>query len=449
MEISNHSHKLQLTFTDFGPQFYFYNMARKKTNKSNKRGQQQSKYSGIKSAVAQGLREGAAAIGGALGGAPGAALGRAAGALISRVTGFGDYTIRGNSILNGKQFTFGNDSRKDRTQHHEYLGDITASTNFTVRNFMLNPGVQGVFNWATIKARAYQQWRLRGCVFYFRSTSAEWSGDGQGLGTVIMGTNYDVTRPNFSSKVEMENYLFSNSGKPSEHFIHPIECDPLETPNKILYIREGPLRQDQDPKYYDFANFQIAVVGCNNSVEGNTLGELWVAYDIEFLKPQYPPGGVNPGQYFSRINYIPASSAVLGPIQDVGDTFGNLDLRVSGGTLTWPSTISGGRFFVQISWMGGSSLPEPAVPTVEYENMSAVRWFGSDSADGRSLYYIAASNGEDDSEVSSYIQTFVGVVDVNGYDPSGSSLVFSPGIDFHDMESVNINVICISSVERW
>jgi len=89
----------------------------------------------------------------------------------------------------------------------------------------------------------------------------------------------------------LENSEFAVSTKPSQSLIHAIECDPKVSGFDILYVRDpsyDTTGECSDRRFYDYGKFQVGTQGLPGST-GNTLGELWVSYDIELIKPI--PGG--------------------------------------------------------------------------------------------------------------------------------------------------------------
>jgi len=231
-------------------------------------------------------------LGGPWGSSIGDFLGGKVGHLVEKITGFGDYKIQSNSILKGGMSPpyVVNSMNKGSVivRHREYIGDIPATTAFSVLSFPINPGVSTTFPWLSQIAASFEQYRMRGCLFEFLSTSSDAllsSATSTALGTVSMATQYDVAHPAFTDKRSMLNHEFSNSSKPSCSFIHPIECKKSRTPVSELYTREGPVPTGSDPHLYDLGNFQIATEGMQAA--GGVLGELWVTYEIEFYKQQF------------------------------------------------------------------------------------------------------------------------------------------------------------------
>lgn len=173
----------------------------------------------------------------------------------------------------------------------EYIRDIEISTNFGINVFPLNPGMSATFPWLSQVADSYEEYRIKGLAFTFKSTSTPFvqSQKSMSFGTIIMATQYNVNNPNFNNKRDMENYIGATSGSPLQGQMHVVRLgdDPLRT----LYVRQGtPLEKNYDLKFYDCGKFELATIGMNiDTNEPNAslaCGELWVSYEIELLKPR-------------------------------------------------------------------------------------------------------------------------------------------------------------------
>lgn len=336
-------------------------------------------------------------------------VGHKAGEWLSKITGFGDYKVSKNSISAGTAVpAFTRGKRSVIVAHREFIGDVTGSTAFAVRSYGINPGLGQVAPWLAARAAGFSQYKIHGMVFEFLSTSATaLNSTNTALGTVVMATQYNVTRPSFATKVEMENHEFSMSCKPSESMIHPIECDPRECPTRELYVRTGAVPSGQDQRWFDLGNFQIATVGMQAA---SVIGELWCSYEIEFFKPVLstsPSAGAT--AYTSASSYQD-----LHPFSAAGTTLslaGSLDgITASDATLRFASTISTGTYLIQIIWTGSSTACTLTTPTLS--NLTA-----------NTSYPIALwtpVSGATSTKVSYTI-----VVDVDGYNSSGSTLVFA------------------------
>jgi len=234
----------------------------------------------------------APAIGAKLGsyfGPTGKTLGGMAGNLFRQITGFGDYKVSSNSLIGSMDQlpSFRNLSSGTRIQHREFLNDVITSDTigaFSIQQVPIQPGLLESFPWLSASAENYQEYRLNGVVYEFKSNSYDaLASTNTASGTVIMATDYNVLDAPFVNKFQMEQTQFTCSGKPSVNLMHPIECNKLETPTNVLYTRSSPVTSG-DPRLYDWGNFYIATVGMQGA--STNIGELWVTYDITLLKPK-------------------------------------------------------------------------------------------------------------------------------------------------------------------
>lgn len=243
-----------------------------------------------------------------LGGAVGAKLGsrRAGnnvGKFLGKITGTGDYRVGTNSIATSSatmaldtvpQFMKRN-QRETRVTHREFLGKIVSSPvagEFSTQTFVLNPGMFGTFPWLSQIANQFDEWRPNGMVVVYKSASSTFSGTSS-LGIITMATDYDVLDPPYANTVEMNNSDFAVSTNVATNLIHPIECAVKERPTRLLYTRSGPISSNDNLRWYDLGNFQVATEGCTAS---QVCGELWITYDISFFKAQInsQPLNINP-----------------------------------------------------------------------------------------------------------------------------------------------------------
>jgi hypothetical protein len=224
--------------------------------------------------------------------------GKAAGTLMSKYFGHGDYTLKSNSLFPGRNSSsaagpvvpkFSNQGKRGtRIIERECLGDLISSATpgqFNNTPYPINPTNSATFPWLSKLAVNYDQWEPNGIVFEFVSTSSEFNGASQALGTVIMATDYDTYDVTYPNKIQMENADYACSTRPSNCLEHGIECDKNERLSPLLYTASPgsglPLTQTT------LGNFQVATTGC--SVASVNLGEIWVSYDITFYKKQLLP----------------------------------------------------------------------------------------------------------------------------------------------------------------
>ena len=233
-----------------------------------------------------------------------AELGELAGNKIASVFGPGDYHITNptnNALLDAgdspPQFNNNGHFRTTTVRHREYIGDIYSSTGFNINGYNINPGLGSTFPWLSSVAGNYECYRLKGMLFEFKSMSSNaLTSTNTALGTVIMATQYNAADASFVSKQQMENYEFAQSCKPAESMCHYIECAKNTAPLSELYIRNGTVPQGQTQQIYDIGKFFIATTGMQAA--NVNIGELWVTYEVDLLKPK-----LIQGQYGDGINY--------------------------------------------------------------------------------------------------------------------------------------------------
>ncbi len=217
----------------------------------------------------------------------GGAVGTNLGAAVSRWFGQGDYQVQTNTILGvGSIPMMHNEGQSIIVRHKEFVGEIVGSQSFTVqRTIALNPGLASSFPWLSKVAAAYQEYRIRGMVFHYIPSSGSSVGStNTALGTIMFQTTYRASDSAPANKLEMLNEYCSNEVVPSDTLAHPIECDPAENPFNIQYIRSTAVPAGDTPLSYDLGVTHIATSGMQ--VDGKTIGDVWVTYEVEFKKPQ-------------------------------------------------------------------------------------------------------------------------------------------------------------------
>lgn len=286
----------------------------------------------------------------------GSAIGGAIGHGVGYFTGTGDYRMNNFASVSQNACTvpgFGKGNNDSVVvTHREYVQDVLGTTAFTATTFALNPGQPTSFPWLAQIACNYEEYEILGMVYEFWSTSGDSVGaSNTALGTIIMATEYDPTKPVFTSKQAMENYSFATSNKPSQSFFHAVECKKSRSPVKELYVRTGN-NTGTDLRWTDFGNFTLATIG--NPLAGANLGELWVSYKVRLSKPRLPitlgfAGQIASGRV-SRSGTVSASP--LGTATTLAR--GPLALTVTGTTVSWFAEPLG-TYFVYVGINAGTS----------------------------------------------------------------------------------------------
>lgn len=178
------------------------------------------------------------------------------------------------------------DGKTTVVSHREYIGDISGTDSFQSVEYPIQPGLSTTFPWLSSMASAFQQYRILGMEFFYRSTSADSvSAANTALGSVMMVHQADANASALTSKYEvlaMENVA---DIKPSKSAICKVEADRGVTNSKHwLFVRGSNLPPNSTLKDYDFGKFVVCTQGMGAA--SNTIGEIWVNYEIEFTKPR-------------------------------------------------------------------------------------------------------------------------------------------------------------------
>lgn len=295
--------------------------------------------------------------------------GRQLGKWFKSVTGWGDYTVKQNSLMfpNQEVPSFGEDTI--RVRKREMVCEINSlTTGFTNQAFPINPGLDQSFPWLSAIAKNYEQYRFNGLIYQFVSTSSDAiaSTTALGLGQVILATDYSAIDDDFEDPAQMLGTMFSTSGKPSENIMHAIECAPDDTAQKLYYVRTGDAVGNSDKRLWDLGKFQIAT---NNMPAAYTgMGQLWVSYDCTFCKSvQNNQLGfaINTDFWSDLKSYTPTNSSPFGSTLTTStaspDSGSNLGCSINNNTLFFPEGLFTGYYMINISWSGtAASIVAPS-----------------------------------------------------------------------------------------
>lgn len=277
-------------------------------------------------------------------------VGKWLGSGIGSILGSGDYQVMGaqpkyNVLASDVQVpNFSSSRQTNIVCHREYITDIVGTSGFNITKYAVNPGLEETFPWLATVAQNYQEYRIHGIIFEFRSLITDFV-TGGAPGVIVMATNYNADAPLFSSKQEMENSEYAVATKPTLNLIHGLECAANQTVLPEKYVRTGDVPTGQDLRMYDLGNVQVATQG--NPAQ--LLGELWISYCVEFFKPRMPTsvGGEVDSVELRRTNFsAPSPFGLIG----LGKT-GGLPASISPTVLTWTAQ-PGNKYMVQLTWVG-------------------------------------------------------------------------------------------------
>lgn len=312
----------------------------------------------------------------------GAKMGKSIAARMSKLMGQGDYTtnegeLSTNSLFAGKQdrgsASFETQGGGVRIKHREFVQDIfqgpTTST-FTNASFIVNPGLAFVFPYLAQIASNFEQYKFHGLVFEFISSVSPYQTSG--LGTYVMAMQYNASAPAFTSKPAMENSDYALSARLDHNGMYGVECAPQSQAQEYYYVRAPGVTTPAN--LTDLGVMQVAVV---TPITANaTLGELWVTYDCELIRPRIALERYG----YAHITTTGATSASpLGTAVVKNVTYGALVGTVLGdgtvaaanqGTqISFPNASVGDIYQFTISYSGSVAATAAAYPTITPANM--------------------------------------------------------------------------------
>lgn len=220
--------------------------------------------------------------------------------------------------------------------HREFVQNITATggsgniSPFKLESFSINAGLAQTFPWLAQIAQNFSLYEFLGLIYEFRPTSGELGATGtNALGKLVMATQYDPDAPSFTSTIEMENYDYANSCKPSEHMLHGVETDPKQRPTNLLYVRTGASTKSQI--FTDVGDFQIATEGLPvTSGATAIIGELWVTYRVKLSRARLFATQLGSNILFDQFLGVSSTTSLVG----------NTAAYLSGVTWTADYTVS-------------------------------------------------------------------------------------------------------------
>lgn len=323
--------------------------------------------------------------GSSLGSLLGGWIGHGAQHLIKSLVGFGDYQVEQNSLMPGlmspPEVVNSPNDGGFIVRHREYLGDINATVAFASRVIPINPGLPGSFPWLSGVAENFEEYQFRGLVYEFKSLSSDSvlsSATSSALGSVIMSTQYNALLPAFASKLQMENYEFANSSKPSCSFYHPIECKQSWIPLQgHLYVRTNAVQANADVRLYDMGNFQISTIGMQAA--SGVCGEVWCTYEIILRRAKFDPN--NQAGVVDHLQISGASAAApLGTTSGFNfNTIGGVINFGVGTIYTFPSTAIVGNVYKIYWFFQGNTGVAIVYPVITLANCVTVNLFVADT----------------------------------------------------------------------
>lgn len=244
-------------------------------------------------------------------------------------------------------------------------------------SFLINAANPNTFPFLSQIAANYEQYEIEGLIFEFRSTSADaLNSTNTALGSVMMATQYDVLDALFASKLDMLNYEYSTSCKPSCNVLHMVECDPHQTPVSELYtVYNQSLPPNADPRLYHLGRFSIATTGFQGT--NVNIGELHITYQVRLLKPKMFVSLGFAENYLLQIygdnttGGIYTNNKPFGIPAPTTNFFNNLGFFIDNQNINLPPSFALLNYRIELHW-SGSTAASLNPPTLVATNCTIV-----------------------------------------------------------------------------
>lgn len=308
-------------------------------------------------------------------------------------TGYGDYNIVSNSLVNnGSDISSGGTpsiesrGRSVVIRYREYLGEVTTGATigaFNAVTYQINPANVLTFPWLAPIAQQFDQYKPHGVIFEFRSTATDTTTNAS-LGSVMIATDYDVVDAPYTSKQEMMNSAYASESKSSDSMLHGIECDPKELQRRMFYTRRvGSSTGSSDARDYDLCNTTIATSG-GGLAANQSVGSLYIHYEFEFFKEHVWGGIASRNQLWSVFSgssitsiagggdwAVPiGGSATRGVVPIVGGI--NMGIEMDSTTIWIPRKWAGASFEVTYALRNTTQAAPSAVSGGVYVDCSVL-----------------------------------------------------------------------------
>jgi hypothetical protein len=266
--------------------------------------------------------------------------------------------------------------------HSEYIADINQQVPFSVQQYQVNPGIVITFPWLATIAPNYERYRFRKLRFRYEVLCGTST-----TGKVFFVPDFNPQDPPPENKAEALTYQYTAGSQPWIQFNVVVPEKFLRSYNEY-FIRSSAL-PDGDIKTYDVLNLYVCTEGA--SISNQTIGELWIDYEIEFMNPV---GQSNVLNYLSLYNssldfnvagsFGSASQFPFGNTTATPTVFGGYPYTITnnlsgiGSTMTFNQAFTG---TIVIAWGIGSGASSLVVnwPTFVTADTTIKNWQGTGS----------------------------------------------------------------------
>lgn len=134
----------------------------------------------------------------------------------------------------------------------------------------------------------------------------------------MMATNYDPDAPDWLNSVQLMNYDYSSSTKPSVGMVHGVETANKQQAVNMMYIRTNN-DTTKSRVFTDLGNFYVCTEGVPFTAAGTQiLGELWVTYRIKLSRAALYQSMLGLNQPFDYYTGVSTAASMFGTTTPIG-----------------------------------------------------------------------------------------------------------------------------------
>jgi len=206
----------------------------------------------------------------------------------------------------------------------EYVKDVSRPINNTFEVFRIpvNPGLVDSFPWTSQIAPSFQKYRFNRLKLHYKTTSSTFTN-----GMICIAPMFNVLD---STPINKPDFLELSKATRT-----PIWGDTSLTVTKEdmssykeYFIRTADILTRGNLNLYDPVHFVIGIDGFVNAQNNETVGEIWIEYEIEFFQPKNLPSGEENYKwlYFGKAQYNEQTKMYTNWFRELNQVTGKLDI---------------------------------------------------------------------------------------------------------------------------
>lgn len=188
-------------------------------------------------------------------------------------------------------------------RHSELVSAVLGSTAFTATPYNINPGCTTSYNWLSSIAASYEKYRFRKLTFHFVPVAAT-----SVSGRLSMSFAFNAVQAVPATSQQMFSIDPNVEGVVWDEYALPIKPD-----GKEYYVRTVSTNSTivATPTLdRRLSEMGVLFIATNYGPNANTIGELFVSYEVELINPSVPTilSGWIKGTSATKTNAFPATS---------------------------------------------------------------------------------------------------------------------------------------------